>query len=154
MGLSQIGGTSYARLVTKQNIAGETYLSATANTNAGSAGAFGSWVEIASSTGSEYAITSLAIYAPAGPTSSQVPVVTSVGYGGAGSEVQLGQYLTLFSSIQSGSTSTWGGTLQVPTPWRVAAGSRLAVRVAFAQAANATYTIYVGVIPWASLEGN
>jgi hypothetical protein len=153
MGLSQIGGATYTRLVTKQNAAGDTVLSTTASSPG--SGTYSSWGQLTASTPAEYVITAIALHTASAISSTAFdPISVQVGYGGAGAETALGTRNVVLDYV---ATSNYGSvaSVELAVPWRVASGVRLAARLAANNSTGATsWDVYVSVVPWASLEGN
>jgi hypothetical protein len=150
MASSLIGGPSGA-FFAKQNTASQVVLSVTATASTTN-GAFGSWGQATASSAADYYVTGLSAVQTAGNAVAASHIVVAVGYGGSGSETTLG-VLTL-----AGAGAAFdGGQAGFEAPPRIAAGQRIAVRVAVdptAPTPAAQLYVFLWLVPFSSVEGN
>lgn len=151
------------RFVLKQNTAGQVILpgvtsSVGANTSTLDS-RFGSWVEVTASTSVEYYITGVVATITVAASAIAPPLFVDIGMGGAGAETSLSTVAIGSSNGQyGGSTPRFapGGHQLLDAPIRLAASSRLAVRVALfnVQSATQSCNVYLLVVPYSAVEGN
>jgi hypothetical protein len=161
MGISQLGGTNYTRLITKSGSSAVTVLpnntgasANTANTDQG----YGAWTQLVASTSVEYLLTGVTARTVSGVALSRSdPITVDLGIGGSGSEATVAT-VQLFGSDYASTAPLviYGGSRDMAVPVRVPAGTRLAFRVAL-YVANSTATsivVMAHAVPYANVEGN
>jgi hypothetical protein len=143
MGVSQIGGTSYSRVITKQNTAGATAIGSASVTGNGATSA---WGQISASLTAEQVVTSVHVAVNSG-TFSNAPFI-ELGIGGSGSEtVVAAEYAAPGSAGQN-------LAVQFGAPVRIAVGQRVVARITDTATNSAAITLRVVGAPYANLEGN
>lgn len=150
MGLTQLGGTGYSRVVTKQNAAGSKYLGQVTVTGTGSTT---SWGQINGSLAADSIITTIYVTCFGDALAAGVDNQVDIAVGGAGSEATIGTE-PLQPSF-AGTSSLFYATANIQVPLRIAAGQRIAGRVTTPSRCNGTgilITIYGTT--YANIEGN
>lgn len=159
LGSLNTGSTPY-RLITKVDTAGPQVIGAASGAISvslgGSTFSYGAWSQVLASSSSEYLVTAVEFRCSTA-VSGMAQARLEIGKGAAGSEVTLAAVpLAGIVGVASASTHYWGGVFALPTPIRVATGSRIAVRGAPLAAGmfSASVDIYLHVTPYSNIEGN
>lgn len=154
-------GAASSRLVLKQNTSGHATLpglSGTAVTTGATNSTYGGWFQVTSATGAEYYLVGVAARITVSNTAVRGPVHFSVGIGGSGSEIQIGEFVLVGSEGGAAGTSPTffqGGHKDLTVPLRIAGGTRLCVNVAIGTTnAAVALATWLTVIPYANVEGN
>jgi hypothetical protein len=147
-------GDNGTKLVGKQNALVQIVAQGSANAGSGVV-SYGAWSEVLASTAAEYFVVGASVFSPLSPPSNRgyATILLDVGIGGSGSETALGTTSLALPDIDT--TARVGSQVSFPVPARVAAGSRVSIRLATSEAeATPPFDVWLWLVLVSAVEGN